>query len=56
LLAHATQVAPDSFWFALPDEMLVDVWPWEEYSLAKSTVTPERDENGFETDLFSGIR
>lgn len=31
LLAHATQVAPDSFWFALPDEMAADVYPWEDF-------------------------
>jgi mycothiol S-conjugate amidase len=56
LLAHATQIAPDSFWFALPDEMLVDVYPWEDYRLAKTLVEPVRDEGGIETDLFSGIR
>ncbi|MFP5224716.1 MAG: mycothiol conjugate amidase Mca [Actinomycetota bacterium] len=56
LLAHATQVAPDSFWFALPDEVVADVYPFEDYKLAKTRVEPEYDETGFERDLFSGIR
>jgi mycothiol S-conjugate amidase len=56
LLAHATQVAPDSFWFALPDEMVAEVYPFEDYKLARTRVEPVFDESGFERDLFSGIR
>jgi mycothiol S-conjugate amidase len=57
LLAHRTQVPPDGFWFRVPlDEMRV-LHPWEEYQLVRSTVPDApRDENGFETDLFAGIR
>jgi mycothiol S-conjugate amidase len=55
LLAHATQVAPDSFWFSLPDEMLTDVYPWEDFIRARSLVEVETDPDGFEADLFSGI-
>jgi mycothiol S-conjugate amidase len=51
LIAHATQIDPNSFWFAMPDEVVAEVYPWEDYTLARSLVTvPER-----ETDLFEGI-
>jgi mycothiol S-conjugate amidase len=51
LLAHATQIDPDGFWFAIPDEMHKRVYPWEDYTLVSSTVdtTPPED------DLFAGI-
>lgn len=52
LLAHRTQVDPEGFWFRLPDEVVAEVFPYEEFILAKSlveTVTPE-------DDLFVGIR
>lgn len=52
LLAHATQIDPDSFWFAIPDEMHARVYPWEDYTLVASNVdigdTPE-------TDLFNAV-
>ena len=51
LLAHATQIDPDSFWFAVTDEMHRNVYPWEDYTLIKSHV----DTNLPETDLFAGI-
>ncbi len=52
LLAHATQIAPDSpFWFALPDEVAADVHPWEEYHLVRSTVEVPMPED----DLFAGL-
>jgi mycothiol S-conjugate amidase len=51
LIAHATQIDPNSFWFAIPDEVVAEVYPWEDYTLARSLVpVPER-----ETDLFEGI-
>ena len=51
LIAHATQIDPNSFWFAIPDEVVAEVYPWEDYTLARSLVTvPER-----ESDLFEGI-
>ena len=53
LLAHATQIAPDSpFWFALPDDVAATVHPWEEYHLARSTAPVELPEH----DLFAGLR
>ncbi|MEA2451455.1 MAG: mycothiol S-conjugate amidase [Actinomycetota bacterium] len=51
LLAHATQIDPDSFWFAIPDEMVKKVYPWEDYTLILSTVETETPED----DLFAGI-
>jgi mycothiol S-conjugate amidase len=50
LLAHATQIDPDSFWFAIPDDMQRKVYPWEDYTLASSTVAVD----ALETDLFEG--
>ncbi len=51
LLAHATQVDPDGFWFVCPREVQEEVWPTEDYHLARSLVdtTPPED------DLFTGI-
>ena len=51
LLAHATQIDPDSFWFSIPDEMQRRVYPWEDYTLVLSHVETKLPE----TDLFSGI-
>src|SRR5688572_5870576 len=51
LLAHATQIDPDSFWFAVPDEMHKRIYPWEDYTLIKSHVDTELPE----TDLFAGL-
>lgn len=56
LQAHATQVAPDSFWLQLPDELLADVFGNDEFVLAASLVDVERDSEGIERDLFSGVR
>lgn len=55
LLAHATQVDPtEAFWFGLSDEQLAEIYPWEDWILAKSLVgeIPGADE---EHDLFTGI-
>jgi mycothiol S-conjugate amidase len=56
LRAHRTQVPPDSFFFAVPTEVVRAQFPWEEYALARSTVPGTVPENGFETDLFAGLR
>ena len=54
LLAHATQIDPNSpFWFGLPPEV-TSVYPWDDYILARSLVgTPAIFP---EDDLFAGIR
>ena len=51
LLAHATQIDPDGFWFAVPREIQAQVWPWEDYELARVEVETELPED----DLFAGI-
>lgn len=51
LLAHATQIDPDSFWFAIPDEIHKKVYPWEDYTL----VAFEGDTEIPEDDLFAGL-
>jgi mycothiol S-conjugate amidase len=55
LLAHATQVDPDGWWFACPREVQAEAWPTEDYHLARSLV-PVQGDNGIEDDLFAGVR
>lgn len=65
LLAHASQIDPDGFFFAVPRDVEADVWPWDEYELAESRLpgAPSAEERAvraatgtFEDDLFAGIR
>ncbi|MFD2348864.1 mycothiol conjugate amidase Mca [Nonomuraea ferruginea] len=51
LMAHATQVDPDGWWFVCPRELQQEIWPTEDYHLARSLV----DTGLPEDDLFSGI-
>ncbi|MGE2715075.1 mycothiol conjugate amidase Mca [Mycolicibacterium litorale] len=51
LRAHATQIDPNSFFFAAPLEWQERLWPTEEYELARSRVPVTLPE----TDLFAGI-
>jgi mycothiol S-conjugate amidase len=52
LLAHATQIDPESTWFACPQDVQQVAWPTEDYHLARSLVDTELPE----ADLFAGIR
>jgi mycothiol S-conjugate amidase len=53
LLAHATQIDPESpFWFGLPPEQSRDLYPYEDYILARSLVDSPIPED----DLFAGVR
>jgi mycothiol S-conjugate amidase len=52
LIAHATQIDPDGGWFRVPLDLQKEVWPTEEYELAKSLVDTSLPED----DLFAGIR
>jgi mycothiol S-conjugate amidase len=52
LKAHATQIDPNSRWFAVPLEVQREVWPFEDYELARSLVDTTLPED----DLFAGIR
>jgi mycothiol S-conjugate amidase len=51
LIAHATQVDPAGMWFKLPDEVIREVYPWEDYTLARSLVPTDLPEDS----LFAGL-
>jgi mycothiol S-conjugate amidase len=52
LIAHGTQIDPNGRWFACPIEVQQEVWPTEDFELARSLVESELPED----DLFAGIR
>ncbi|GGD14481.1 mycothiol S-conjugate amidase [Nocardioides daphniae] len=52
LLAHATQIDPDGFWFWIPRELQQEVWPTEDFELVVSHVPSEVPED----DLFAGLQ
>lgn len=52
LLAHATQIDPDGFWFAVPREVQTEAWPTEDFELVRSDVETTLPED----DLFAGLR
>jgi mycothiol S-conjugate amidase len=52
LLAHATQVDPNGWWFSTPRDVEREAWPTEDFELARSLVDTERPED----DLFAGVR
>jgi mycothiol S-conjugate amidase len=51
LLAHATQIDPQSRWFLVPEDLQREVWPTEDYELVRSFVESSLPED----DLFAGI-
>jgi mycothiol S-conjugate amidase len=51
LRAHATQIDPDGFFFAIPRAIEAETWPFEDYELAVSHVPTTLPED----DLFAGI-
>ena len=52
LLAHATQIDPGGFFFRVPRQQQAELWPTEEFELARSAVETAVPE----TDLFAGVR
>ena len=56
LLAHRTQIDPDSHWMRVPDELIREAYPWDEYELARTLVDTGVPEGDCETDLFAGLR
>src|SRR4029079_958967 len=56
LLAHRTQVDPEGFWMRLPDDVVREVFPWGEFTLARDLVGAELPAGEYEDDLFAGIR
>ena len=56
LLAHATQVDPkEPWWFGLSDAELAEVYPWEDWMLARSHIGLP-SEGQLEECLFAGLR
>ena len=51
LLAHATQIDPESMWFRVPDDVVAEVYPTEDFELARTHVESEVPE----TSLFAGL-
>ena len=52
LLAHATQIDPKGWFFAVPHEIQAEAWPTEDYQLVTSSVETSIPED----DLFAGLR
>jgi len=52
LLAHATQVDPNGWFFAVPLDVQRNAWPTEDFELVRSLV----DSTVPEDDLFAGVR
>jgi mycothiol S-conjugate amidase len=51
LIAHATQIDPEGTWFQIPMDLQLEVWPTEDFELARSAVPTHLPED----DLFAGI-
>ena len=51
LRAHASQVDPNGVFFAVPNEQLRDLWPWEDYTLAASRTKVELPESSLAEGL-----
>jgi mycothiol S-conjugate amidase len=52
LLAHATQIDPDGWFFSIPREIQQEVWPTEDFQLVKNLTDARTPED----DLFTGLR
>jgi len=50
LRAHATQVDPDGFWFQIPEEVVLETYPWEDFHLLAGGDGPRHPH-----DLFGGL-
>jgi N-acetyl-1-D-myo-inositol-2-amino-2-deoxy-alpha-D-glucopyranoside deacetylase len=53
--AHRTQISLDGPFFALSDNLGLQIWGNEYYTLVKGVKSEPFDANGRETDLFSGV-
>lgn len=51
LIAHATQIDPEGFWFAMPRDIEKEAYPTEDFELAEAHVPTSLPED----DLFAGI-
>ena len=55
LAAHRSQIAIDGPFFALSNLVGREILAVEHFHLAAGELGPDRDERGWETDLFSGL-
>jgi len=53
--AHGTQIAVDGPFFALSNNLGLEIWSNEYYTLARGEKSDEVDSQGYENDLFAGI-
>ena len=53
--AHSTQIAVDGPFFALSNNVGLQVWGNEYYTLVKGEKSAPLNEKGYESDLFAGI-
>lgn len=51
LRAHATQVDPNGFWFQIPEDVVIAVYPWEDFTLLASRGRSDHHPH----DLFGGL-
>ncbi len=54
LRAHRTQVAPDGFWLQLPDEVVAQIHPYDDY-VGVRDLTGFEQEQRIENDLFDRV-
>jgi N-acetyl-1-D-myo-inositol-2-amino-2-deoxy-alpha-D-glucopyranoside deacetylase len=54
--AHATQIAVDGLFFALSNNLGLQVWGNEYYTLVRGEKSAPFDSEGRETDLFAGVQ
>ncbi len=52
LIAHATQIDPDGFFFKIPMDLQQEIWPTEDFELVRTLVESPTPED----DLFAGVR
>ena len=53
--AHGTQIAVDGPFFSLSNNLGLEIWGNEYYTLVQGEKSGELDVQGYETDLFAGI-
>jgi N-acetyl-1-D-myo-inositol-2-amino-2-deoxy-alpha-D-glucopyranoside deacetylase len=52
--AHATQISVDGFFFALSNNIGLELMAIDYYRIVRGSLAGERDQDGRETDLFAG--
>jgi N-acetyl-1-D-myo-inositol-2-amino-2-deoxy-alpha-D-glucopyranoside deacetylase len=55
LAAHRTQISVDGLFFALSNRLGREILATEHFRLVGGELGPERDADGRESDLFSGL-